>query len=780
MDRVGRYQLLEKLGEGGMGVVYKAFDPLIQRVVAVKQISSARTDDPVIRERFFAEARAAGHLSHRNIVTVYDLGEEGGQPFFAMEFLEGRDLGRMIRSGEPASLAAKIDLMAQAARGLAYAHARGVIHRDVKPANIFVTIAGDVKVLDFGLARLARPVASDLTRTKPFLGTVSYMAPEQVRGEPADPRTDLFAFGVVFYELLSGGRPAFETDSFASTMHRILTEEPEPLTALDRSLSPELIRIVERALAKSRDDRYQRMDDMLADMAAFRATLTAPGGTPQLPGRALPPHAPSVDGLALTVGTEAAVDVRTPPPATPPPTTPPPASMPVTPVGLMTPTPRSPRRRAWIAVTGLLGAGLIAGGVWTGLGRQDPGNPASASPGQAGVMATAGEPAKPEPGPSAPAQPQPDPSQPASGSAAVQPDPTAGPAPAGRGRSDMQGQSPTTKGATPEPARETSATSQPRKADDRIRTGAHAAFVEAARAKGRAESAAADRLAPATFAEALKAEQAATRRFEAGAFEQARSGFAGAEGLYERAESEARAEQARLEERERAREAVETARNRFVRARAAAAAANATTGAASEAFTDAERNAAEAQDLLVAGEPLRAAERFHAAATLMEQARAQADAPQPPPSTPASPIPAGSAVGEGAAPPSATSEKADTSTAEASAAATEQEISALLSRYVQALEARSLSRLKRIWPTLGGSQEQAIAQEFRHARAISVRLADPRIAAAGSTAQVTCQRTYQLETQDGQRLQTGTRTVFTVRRAGEGWVIEDVRHEATR
>ncbi|HOC16983.1 MAG TPA: serine/threonine-protein kinase, partial [Vicinamibacterales bacterium] len=314
MDRVGRYQLLDKLGEGGMGVVYKAYDPLIQRVVAVKLISSARTDDPVLRERFFAEARAAGHLSHRNIVTVYDLGEENERPYFAMEFLEGEDLGRMIRRGAPPTLIDKIDLMAQAGRGLAYAHARGVIHRDVKPANIFVTTTGDVKVLDFGLARLARPVGTDLTRTRPFVGTVSYMAPEQVRGEPADARTDLFAFGVVLYEMLSGGRPAFETDSFASTMHRILTEEPEPLAGLDATLPEELTRVVERALAKSRDERYQRVDEMLADLAAFRASLNA-GAEPHARFTPTPgPRRASLEGLDVTVGHEAAVDVRTPPP----------------------------------------------------------------------------------------------------------------------------------------------------------------------------------------------------------------------------------------------------------------------------------------------------------------------------------------------------------------------------------------------------------------------------------------------------------------------------------
>ncbi len=409
MDRVGRYQLLDKLGEGGMGVVYKAYDPLIQRVVAVKLISSPRTDDPVLRERFFAEARAAGHLSHRNIVTVYDLGEDNGRPYFAMEFLEGEDLGRMIRRGAPPTLLGKIDLMAQAGRGLAYAHARGVIHRDVKPANIFVTTAGDVKVLDFGLARLARPPGSDLTRTRPFIGTVSYMAPEQIRGEPADARTDLFAFGVVLYEMLSGGRPAFETDSLASTMHRILTEEPAPLTGLDASLPEELTRIVERALAKSRDERYQQVDEMLADLAAFRASLNA-GAEPR--AARFPPPGPrraSLEGLDITIGHEAAVDVRTPPPRTLPSAPSDPASRPSpTPVVSVPPSvihdarPWSARPGAWVAVAVVV-AGLASTLAWrTWFQGQDPAEgPAtvqSAAAPAAGVPAGTAGPAAEAPG----------------------------------------------------------------------------------------------------------------------------------------------------------------------------------------------------------------------------------------------------------------------------------------------------------------------------------------------------------------------------------------------
>jgi serine/threonine-protein kinase len=662
MDRVGRYQLLDKLGEGGMGVVYKAYDPLIERVVAVKLIGAARTDDPVLRERFFAEARAAGHLSHRNIVTVYDLGEDSGRPYFAMEFLEGQDLGRMIRGGQPGTVVGTIDLMAQAGRGLAYAHARGVVHRDVKPANIFVTTTGDVKVLDFGLARLARPLGSGLTRTRPFLGTVSYMAPEQVRGEPADARTDLFAFGVVLYEMLSGGRPAFETDSFASTMHRILTEEPAPLAALDSSLPPGLIEIVQRALAKSRDDRYQRVDDMLVDLAAFRTSLHASGEPPRAaPARSsLPetpgPGTPSLNGLGVTVGHEAAVDVRTPPPhamlAAPSPS---PAGHPSPSSGAGHARPWRPRPRV-AALVAVAAAALAMTIVWRATG---PGDVPTAP---AGPVAEAGQ---------------------ATGSAGLTPaiPHDVPPAAANDAHAPAVEEESTRTASKPSPKR-------PPAVDEAARSAAQAALVASARAKGRAESAGADRLAPEAHAEALAAEHEAAGQFQEGAFAQARAGFDRVVLLFERAEADARAEQARRREEE-------------------------------------QRSA-----------PPPAAD------------------PPRPPAVEVPTIPAPTRISQ-----------------------PEPAILAILPRYSAALEARSLSRLKQVWPGLGGAQERAIADEFQHARSIAVSLAEPQVSVQETAATVSCRRTYRLETQDGQRLETVTRTVFTLRQSAGGWVIDHVRHE---
>ena len=236
-----------------MGVVYRAHDTLLERVVALKVISTSIEDNPELRERFFREARAAGQLSHRNIITIHDLGEHEGQPDLAMEFLTGEDLQHRLARQEPMSLRRKLEIAAEICDGLCYAHRRGLIHRDVKPANIFITDEGVVKLLDFGLARM---VASELTRSNMMMGTLNYMAPEQVRGERTDPRADIFSFGVVLYEMLSG-RKAFQGDSFATTLYKILQDVPDPLHNIDSTLPAELVWLVEKSLAKPRDERNQ-------------------------------------------------------------------------------------------------------------------------------------------------------------------------------------------------------------------------------------------------------------------------------------------------------------------------------------------------------------------------------------------------------------------------------------------------------------------------------------------------------------------------------------------
>ena len=222
MDVIGKYQLVRLIGEGGMGRVYEAIDPIIGRRVAIKTISLNTVIDAETRSRFFREAQAAGQLSHPNLITIHDIGDAEGTPYIVMEFLEGMDLQQKIRQ-ERLSYDTKMQIMIDVCEGLVFAHGHDIIHRDIKPANIFVTTNGRVKILDFGLARGA---LSEVTQTGKILGSPNYMAPEQIRGEDVDHRADIFATGVVFYELLTG-RKAFEGDSIATTIYKVLETQPD-------------------------------------------------------------------------------------------------------------------------------------------------------------------------------------------------------------------------------------------------------------------------------------------------------------------------------------------------------------------------------------------------------------------------------------------------------------------------------------------------------------------------------------------------------------------------
>jgi len=180
-----------------MGIVYKALDPSIERIVAVKTMSADLDSDPELRARFFREARSAGQLSHKNIVTIYDLGEEAGKAYMAMEFLDGEDIKQLITSGVRVPIESKVEYMIEVLEGLAHAHQKGIFHRDVKPGNIYITNSGQVKILDFGLARMA---SSDITKTGLVMGTPNYMSPEQINGSAVDHRSDIFSAGATFYE----------------------------------------------------------------------------------------------------------------------------------------------------------------------------------------------------------------------------------------------------------------------------------------------------------------------------------------------------------------------------------------------------------------------------------------------------------------------------------------------------------------------------------------------------------------------------------------------------
>jgi hypothetical protein len=245
-----------------MGEVYKARDPLIGRMVALKVITSGLTNKPELLERFYQEARSAGALQHPNIVTVYELGKEGDLPFIAMEYLGGDSLEKMISRQEPLPLAQKVGYIIQICRALEYAHKHGVVHRDIKPGNIMGTTEGTVKVVDFGIARL---VDASKTQTGTLIGTLGYMSPQQLRGEHADERSDIWAVGVLFYELLCYKRP-FQGDNPAALMMSIISKEPPPLMGTGVDCTSEVEAVIFRMLQKEALDRYQSMEEVLLDL----------------------------------------------------------------------------------------------------------------------------------------------------------------------------------------------------------------------------------------------------------------------------------------------------------------------------------------------------------------------------------------------------------------------------------------------------------------------------------------------------------------------------------
>ena len=282
--RLGPYEIEAPIGAGGMGEVYRARDTRLRREVAVKVLPGSFSQDPDRLRRFEQEARAASALNHPGILTIHDFGEHEGSPYVVSELLEGEDL-RQRMAGAPLSVRKALDYAAQIARGLAAAHERGIVHRDLKPENLFVTRDGRVKILDFGLAKLTEPerpgpptseVATRTAGTEPgvVMGTLGYMSPEQVRGQPADHRSDIFSFGAVLYEMLSGKR-AFAGGSAADTMSAILREDPPELATAEPSLSPALDRIVRRCLEKDPQHRFHSAHDLAFALESVTGTTGA-------------------------------------------------------------------------------------------------------------------------------------------------------------------------------------------------------------------------------------------------------------------------------------------------------------------------------------------------------------------------------------------------------------------------------------------------------------------------------------------------------------------------
>jgi len=276
IDKIGKYSIVGELGRGAMGIVYKGVDPYIGRTVAIKTvrfdvISGLHEQEEAI-QRFIREAHSAGILSHPNIVTIYDVGEDEGLTYIAMEYIDGKSLEELITSGQRFSLDEIVNLMTQIGDALDYAHQKGIIHRDIKPGNILIDTEGKAHLVDFGIARIS---TSTLTQTGMSLGTPNYMAPEQIAGKRVDHRADIFSLGTILYELLTNEKP-FQGDSFTTVMYKIMNEDPPPLRTFDKNLPDGLDHVIRKALAKTLKSRYQSCRQLTEDLINYPRYTSIP------------------------------------------------------------------------------------------------------------------------------------------------------------------------------------------------------------------------------------------------------------------------------------------------------------------------------------------------------------------------------------------------------------------------------------------------------------------------------------------------------------------------
>ncbi len=319
IEKLGKYEIVEKIGVGGFGTVYRGRDPFIKRTVAVK---TCQSEDEEIKKRFFREAELSGNLHHRNITTIYDFGVQDGIPYIVQEYLTGEDLDKMIKRGDVIPLARKLEILMDVCEGLGYAHSAGIIHRDIKPSNIRILQDGAVKIMDFGIAKSFQS-ESTLTQTGITLGTAAYLAPEQIRGEAVDPRTDIFSLGVLAYELLTGQKP-FRGEHISTVLFKILNEKPDPVSRQNPEIPPSVDRAVEKAIEKSPPNRYESVAEFKRDLAAIVKQIPAgdvTGATAIRPAladsgvRAFPPAESA--GAGITPPSGALARSPLPPDATP-------------------------------------------------------------------------------------------------------------------------------------------------------------------------------------------------------------------------------------------------------------------------------------------------------------------------------------------------------------------------------------------------------------------------------------------------------------------------------
>jgi serine/threonine-protein kinase len=408
----GRYELLEVIGRGGMGLVYRGRDRVLERTVAVKVLPAEYAENPTLVERFSREARAIASLSHPNIVAVFDTGHEAGLRYLVMEFVPGASLAQLLANRGPLPVPEAVESAAQVASALAAAHRAGIIHRDIKPANVMAEPAGHVKVLDFGIAHAAADPA--LTRTRMVLGSAPYIAPEMALGEKADERSDVYSLGCVLYEMLTGG-PPFTGELPEAVMSQHTSVAPRPPHELNPAVPPALDELVVRMLAKRRDDRPLGAAELISELRASVREPTTPATAA--------PTAPAPPTAAPT-----APAPRTAAPTTPAPRTPGQASGPQ-----RTPASGRRHRRLWT----LLAAAIVAGLVGLAIA----------------LIAFAGGHKSTNAGPRPPSRPAPAVGTTTTGSGAAPSSRTT----TGRARTTTAGTSSTANGATRPPARSTPA-----------------------------------------------------------------------------------------------------------------------------------------------------------------------------------------------------------------------------------------------------------------------------------------------------------------------------------